>query len=155
MKVLIQRVSCARVLIEGRTAGEIKAGLLVLLGVGRDDTEAEALYLAERTAALRIFADANGKMNLSVVESGGAVLVVSQFTLHADTRKGNRPSFIQAAPPALAEALYNKYVAKLREILGPDKVATGEFQTEMQVELINDGPVTIELKSRNEYPRAS
>ncbi len=154
MKALIQRVKNSRVSIDGRAVGEIGPGLLVFLGVGQEDTDVEARYLAERTAALRIFQDSQDKMNLSVADIGGSVLVVSQFTLHADTRKGNRPSFIRAAPPELAERLYGVYVVRLRECLGQDRVATGVFRASMMVELVNDGPVTIELKSRNEYGAA-
>lgn len=147
MKVLIQRVSRARVTVEGRETGSISKGFAVLLGVRVGDADQDALYLAEKTAGLRIFPDAQDKMNLALPEVGGAVLVVSQFTLYADTRKGNRPSFIQAAPPAEAERLYEVYVGQLRRILGADKVATGVFRASMAVEIINDGPVTIELSS--------
>ena len=151
MKALVQRVARARVLVETRVTGEIGPGLLVLLGVGQGDTEKEAAYLARRTAALRIFPDAQEKMNLSLADMGGSALVVSQFTLHADTRKGNRPSFIGAAAPELAERLYGEYVKHLLVLLGHERVATGVFRASMQVELVNGGPVTIELKSLNEY----
>lgn len=147
MKALIQRVSRASVTVEGRETGSISKGFAVLLGVRVGDTDSDALYLAEKTAGLRIFSDAQDKMNLALPEVGGAVLVVSQFTLYADTRKGNRPSFIQAAPPAEAERLYEVYVGQLRRILGDDKVATGVFRASMAVEIVNDGPVTIELSS--------
>ena len=147
MKCLIQRVSRARVVADGRETGAIGKGYAILLGVKIGDTDADALYLAGKTAALRIFPDAQDKMNLALAEVGGAVLVVSQFTLYADTRKGNRPSFIQAAPPAEAERLYEVYVGQLRRILGPGKVATGVFRASMSVEIINDGPVTVELLS--------
>ena len=133
--------------MEGRETGSISKGFAVLLGVRVGDADQDALYLAEKTAGLRIFPDAQDKMNLALPEVGGAVLVVSQFTLYADTRKGNRPSFIQAAPPAEAERLYEVYVGQLRRILGADKVATGVFRASMAVEIINDGPVTIELSS--------
>ena len=150
MKALIQRVSKGRVLVEGRTAGETGRGYVVLLGVKQGDTEADAKYLAEKTAALRIFPDREGKMNLAITETGGSVLVISQFTLHADTRKGNRPSFILAAGADEARRLYELYIACLKSILGEDRVASGVFQASMLVEIFNDGPVTIELKSRNE-----
>lgn len=147
MKALIQRVSRARVSVEGTETGVIGKGYAILLGVRLQDTEADAIFLAEKTASLRIFPDAQDKMNLALSDIGGAVLVVSQFTLYADTRKGNRPSFINAATPAEAERLYKVYVLQLRRILGPDKVATGIFRASMSVEIINDGPVTIELCS--------
>lgn len=149
MKALIQRVSRARVLVDGAETGAIGKGYAILLGVRQQDTEADALYLGEKTAALRIFPDAQEKMNLALMEAGGAVLVISQFTLYADTRKGNRPSFINAAAPAEAERLYEVYVGQLRQILGFDKVATGVFRANMSVEIINEGPVTIELCSDN------
>ncbi len=133
--------------VEGQETGSIGKGYAILLGVRQLDTDADALYLAEKTAALRIFPDAQDKMNLAVSEVGGGVLVVSQFTLYADTRKGNRPSFIQAAAPAEAERLYEVYVNQLRRILGSDQVATGVFRANMSVEIVNDGPVTIELSS--------
>ena len=147
MKALIQRVSRARVTVEGRETGSIGKGFAILLGVRVGDTDADALTLAEKTAGLRIFPDVQDKMNLAVVEAGGSVLVVSQFTLYADTRKGNRPSFILAAPPAEAERLYEVYVGHLRRILGNEKVATGVFRASMSVDIVNDGPVTIELLS--------
>ncbi|MBI2440521.1 MAG: D-tyrosyl-tRNA(Tyr) deacylase [Lentisphaerae bacterium] len=150
MKALIQRVQRGSVTVEGQTIGAINCGFVVFLGVKQGDTAAEAAYLAEKTVALRIFPDENERMNRALLEAGGAVLVISQFTLHADTRKGNRPSFILAAPPELAKDLYEEYVAALRRILGQERVATGQFQARMIVEIINDGPVTIELKSRNE-----
>lgn len=147
MKALIQRVSRAGVTVEGQEATVIGKGFAILLGVRQEDTDADAIYLAEKTAGLRIFPDAQDKMNLALSEVGGSVLVVSQFTLYADTRKGNRPSFINAAAPAEAERLYEVYVSQLRRILGPDKVATGVFRANMSVEIINDGPVTIELRA--------
>ena len=147
MKALIQRVSRGRVTVEGAEVGAIGKGYVVLLGVKTDDAEADAKYLAEKTAGLRVFPDPQDKMNLSVMDVEGNVLVISQFTLYADTRKGNRPSFIGAAPPAEAERLYEVYVAHLRRILGPDRVATGVFRARMAVEIVNDGPVTIELTS--------
>jgi len=147
MKALIQRVSRAGVTVEGKEAAVIGKGYAILLGVRQGDTEADAIYLAEKTAGLRIFPNAQDKMNLAISEVGGSVLVVSQFTLYADTRKGNRPSFINAAAPVEAERLYDVYVSQLRRILGPDKIATGVFRANMSVEIINDGPVTIELCS--------
>ncbi len=146
--------------MEGRLTGEIGPGLVVLLGVGNGDTEADAAYLAEKTAHLRIFEDANGKMNLSVLDAAaagrngargqGEVLVVSQFTLYGDARKGRRPSYSDAAPPAEADRLYQEYVRLLRQDYGL-KVKTGQFQAMMQVELVNDGPVTILLDSRKVF----
>ena len=150
MKAWIQRVRRGTVFVEGRVIGEIGQGYVVLLGVKKGDTEADAQYLAEKTAALRIFPDEQGRMNRAIMEIGGSILVISQFTLHADTRKGNRPSFILAASAEQAKALYEEYVAGLRRILGAERVVTGQFQAMMTVEIINDGPVTIELKSRNE-----
>ena len=147
MKALIQRVSRARVTAEGVETGVIGKGFAVLLGVRIGDTDADAKFLAEKTAGLRVFPDAQDKMNLALAEVDGSVLVVSQFTLYADTQKGNRPSFINAAPPAEAERLYEVYVGHLRRVLGADKVATGIFRASMSVEIINDGPVTIELTS--------
>jgi len=149
LRAVLQRVSEARVRIAGEVVGEIGPGLLVLLGVGQQDAEADARYLAEKSAGLRIFEDADGKMNLSVIETGGSVLVVSQFTLYGDCRKGRRPGFSAAAPPERADRLYQHYVAVLRE-LGLT-VATGVFQAEMQVELVNDGPVTMLLDSGKEF----
>lgn len=151
MRLLIQRVSRASVTVESRITGSIDAGLLVLLGVRHGDTDEDARYLASRLARLRIFNDAEDKMNLSVDDVGGSVLVVSQFTLHADTRKGNRPSYGHAAEPALAARLYELFVTELRGILGAGRVATGEFAAMMEVALVNDGPVTILLKSKSEY----
>lgn len=146
MRALIQRVSHASVVSQGRPCGQIGLGLLVLLGVSKEDGEAEAVYLARKTANLRIFQDEQGKLNRSVQDIQGGILVVSQFTLYADTRRGNRPSFDQAAEAAVADALYQRYVELLRETGLP--VETGVFQTDMQVELVNDGPVTILLESK-------
>ena len=145
MRAVVQRVSKARVLVDGRVSGEIGAGLVVLLGVGQGDTSDAAKYLAEKTATLRIFADDAGKMNRSLVDIGGAALVVSQFTLYGDARGQRRPSFLKAAPPDEAHRLYEEYCAALRA-LGV-RVETGVFQTMMAVELTNDGPVTILLDS--------
>jgi len=146
---VLQRVARARVRVGEETVGEIGQGLLVLLGVGREDEAEDVRALAEKTAALRIFEDDQGKMNRSVVEAGGSVLVVSQFTLYGDCRKGRRPGFSAAAPPELANRLYLGFAERLRE-LGLT-VATGVFQAEMAVELVNDGPVTLLLDSRKEF----
>ena len=151
MKALIQRVSKGRVVVDGEITGEIGPGFVVFLGVKQGDTENDAKYLAEKTAALRIFPDKNDRMNLSIIEAKGSALVISQFTLHADTRKGNRPSFIMAAAAEDAKRLYEFYIDSLKLILGSEKIAAGVFQAKMRVEIINDGPVTIELKSRNEF----
>jgi D-tyrosyl-tRNA(Tyr) deacylase len=145
MRAVVQRVSRARVTVGGEVTGEIGLGLLVLLGVGTGDTRAEADYLAEKTIGLRIFEDAGGKMNLSFAEVGGAVLVVSQFTLYGDARRGKRPSFDAAAPPAQARELYEYFVEKVRA--AGLRCETGRFQETMQVELVNEGPVTILLDS--------
>lgn len=146
MRAVVQRVSRAEVRVEGRVSGAIGRGLLVLLGVGREDGESDARLLAEKVAALRVFEDADGKMNLAAAEVGGAILVVSQFTLLGDARKGNRPSFVDAAAPSAANPLYETFCALLREKKLP--TATGVFQAHMDVELVNDGPVTILLDSR-------
>jgi D-aminoacyl-tRNA deacylase len=145
MRAVLQRVSRARVLVEGRSTGEISPGLLVLLAVGRDDTADTARSMAERIANLRIFSDDAGKMNRSLLDSAGAALVVSQFTLYGDARGQRRPSFLEAAPPDLGNALYEEFVTQLRA-LGVI-VETGVFRAHMQVELVNDGPVTILLDS--------
>ncbi len=151
MRALIQRVERASVTVEGGIAGSIGAGFLILLGVKEDDEQYDAEYLAQRTASLRVFLDSEGKMNLALDDVGGSVLVVSQFTLHADTKKGNRPSYVRAAPPEKAEELYRVYTDRLRVLLGEDRVATGVFRTMMKVELVNDGPVTVMLYSKSEY----
>lgn len=145
MRAVIQRVRRAQVSVDGRVAGQIGSGLMVLLGVGKGDTAETAGYLAEKTANLRIFDDAGGKMNLSLLEAAGAVLVVSQFTLYGDVRRGRRPGFERAAPPEEAKAIYESYAARLRSLGVP--VETGIFQAHMVVELENDGPVTILLDS--------
>ena len=146
MRAVVQRVSRAEVRVEGRATGSVGRGLLVLLGVGREDGEEDARLLADKVAALRIFEDGAGKMNLAVGEAGGGLLVVSQFTLLGDVRKGNRPSFTEAAPPEAANALYERFCGLLRE--KGLAVGTGVFRARMEVELVNEGPVTILLDSR-------
>jgi len=145
MRAVVQRVSRAKVTVEGRITGEIGAGLMVLLGVGREDSPAVAVSLAEKVANLRIFEDEQGKMNRSLLEVKGAALVVSQFTLYGDARGQRRPSFISAAAPEQAAALYEEFTEVLRGL--GITVATGVFQTMMSVELVNEGPVTILLDS--------
>ncbi|MFZ9657765.1 MAG: D-aminoacyl-tRNA deacylase [Crocinitomicaceae bacterium] len=149
MRVVIQRVSEAAVKIDGNIVGEISKGLLVLLGIVQEDTEQDALYLIQKLINLRIFSDADGKMNLSVQDCGGELLVVSQFTLYADTKKGNRPSYIRAARPEQAIPLYEFFLQELqKQFQGP--IQTGQFGADMKVSLINDGPVTIIIDSRGE-----
>lgn len=145
MRLVIQRVREARVTVNDATAGSIRTGLLVFLGVSRTDTFEDADYLAEKLLGLRIFPDDDGKMNRNVREAGGSLLIVSQFTLYGDCRKGRRPSFDQAAPPERAQDLYNYFVESARR--GPVPVETGVFQAMMQVHLVNDGPVTILIDS--------
>jgi D-tyrosyl-tRNA(Tyr) deacylase len=149
MRAVIQRVSRAKVTVAGEVTGEIEMGLLVLLGVGQQDAESGADYLADKTAGLRIFEDDAGKMNRSVVDVGGAVLVVSQFTLYGDVRKGKRPSFDDAARPEKARALYERFVERMRA--AGLRCETGRFQEMMQVELVNDGPVTILVDSEKKF----
>jgi len=151
MRVLIQRVSRASVRVEGATVGSIARGLVVFLGVEEGDDDGDAVWNAAKTAQLRIFSDADGKMNLGVLDIRGEVLVVSQFTLAASTRRGRRPSFESAAGPELAERLYERFVAALRE--HGLVVATGTFRAMMEVELINDGPVTVMLDPKEATPR--
>jgi len=151
MKLVIQRVSEADVKVSGGTVGAIRAGLLVLVGVGRDDTQQDADYLLDKLLGLRIFPDENGKMNRNVAEAGGSLLVVSQFTLYGDCRRGRRPSFDGAAPPDRAQALYDYFVAAARR--GPVAVETGVFQAAMRVHLVNDGPVTILMDSTDRVKR--
>ena len=145
MRAIIQRVSRAKVTVGGETIGEIGKGILVLLGVAENDSEKEAVYLLEKTLNLRIFEDADDKMNLSLLDTKGELLVVSQFTLYGDARKGRRPSFVRAAAPEEAKRLYEFFVGEARKQIG--KVETGRFQAMMRVELVNDGPVTILLDS--------
>ncbi len=145
MRVVLQRVARARVTIDGRVAGEIGRGFLLLVGFRADDREDALRWMAEKIVSLRLFSDAEQKMNLGLEDVGGELLVVSQFTLYGDTRKGRRPSFIDAAPPPIAIPLYERFVALLREC-APAKVATGEFGAMMDVELVNDGPVTLVLE---------
>jgi len=146
MRAILQRVSEARVQIDGATVGEIGRGLLVLLGVTKSDTAEQARWLADKIVSLRIFNDADGKMNLDVAEVGGAILVVSQFTLYGDCSKGRRPSFIDAAPPETAIPLYEEFINAVKAHGLP--TATGRFGAMMQVSLINDGPVTLILDSK-------
>jgi D-tyrosyl-tRNA(Tyr) deacylase len=141
MRVVVQRVLRAKVTIAGNTVGDIGAGLTVLLGVTHADTPEQAQWLAEKIAGLRIFNDADGKMNRDLTEVGGAMLIVSQFTLYGDCRKGKRPSFIDAAPPSIAIPLYEAFINAVKALGIP--VATGRFGADMQVELVNDGPVTL------------
>lgn len=145
MRAVVQRVTRAKVTVEGEVIGEIGNGLVILLGIGRDDTKVEAAYLLDKIANLRIFDDDDDKMNLSVKDAGGGLLIVSQFTLYGDVRRGLRPSWIDAAPPEVAEPLYDFFVRQARSTV--DDVATGKFQAMMHVELVNDGPVTILLDS--------
>ncbi|MHC1728185.1 MAG: D-aminoacyl-tRNA deacylase [Syntrophobacteraceae bacterium] len=149
MRAVIQRVLNAGVSIDGQEVARIGKGVLVLLGVGADDTEDDARYLAEKTVHLRIFSDEADKMNLSVLDIGGEILVVSQFTLYGDCRKGRRPSYASAAAPGLAETRYEFFVRELLKLT--EKVRTGRFQEMMQVSLINDGPVTLLLYSRKNF----
>jgi len=149
MRAVVQRVSRAKVSVEGAITGEIGRGLLVLLGVGRDDSEADVPYLVEKITGLRVFEDENGKMNRSVREVEGSVLAVSQFTLYGDVRRGKRPSFDEAAPPEEARRLYEQFVERVRAT--GVRCETGRFQEMMHVELVNEGPVTILLDSRRMF----
>jgi D-aminoacyl-tRNA deacylase len=146
MRAVLQRVSRAEVTIDGRAIGSIGRGFVILLGVAKDDAEADAEFIAARTLAMRVFADADGKMNLALAQVGGELLVVSQFTLLADTESGRRPSFIRAAPPDEARRLYEHFLSIVRK--SGVRVETGEFGAMMAVSLVNDGPVTIILDSR-------
>jgi len=145
MRAVIQRVSRAKVWVDGKIVGEIGKGILILLGVSEEDSEKDANYILEKTLNLRIFEDADGKMNLSLLDINGELLVVSQFTLYGDVRKGRRPSFIRAAAPETANRLYEFFVAEAKKQI--EKAATGQFQAMMSVEIENDGPVTILLDS--------
>jgi D-tyrosyl-tRNA(Tyr) deacylase len=149
LKALVQRVTKALVSVGGEVVGEIDRGLVVLVGVARGDAERDAIYLADKIVNLRIFADEASKFNLSALETGGEFLIISQFTLLADTRKGRRPSFEEAAPPEQAETLVNFFVGRVRE--SRLKVETGRFQQHMLVEIHNDGPVTIALDSKDKF----
>ena len=149
MRAVVQRVSEARVRVDSEVVGEIRGGLLVFLGVGREDGEKDVDFLAEKISNLRIFPDEAQKMNRSLLDAGGAMLVVSQFTLHGDCRKGRRPAFIAAAPPERAEPLYERFVARVEKLGVP--VAAGRFGAMMEVELVNDGPVTLLLDSRGAF----
>lgn len=149
MRAVVQRVTRASVTIDGEIVGEIENGLVVLLGIARDDTKQDADYLVPKIIALRIFDDAEGKMNLSVKDVEGGLLIVSQFTLYGDVRRGLRPSWSDAAPPEIAERWYDYFVESSRKLLG--RIETGSFRKMMQVELVNDGPVTILLDSRRTF----
>jgi D-tyrosyl-tRNA(Tyr) deacylase len=149
MRAVIQRATKARVIVEGEIVGEIGSGLVVLLGIACDDALQDVKYLVEKIVGLRLFDDANGRMNLSVGDVGGALLIVSQFTLYGDVRRGRRPSWSEAASPEVAESLYESFVAQARRSIG--RVATGSFRRMMQVELTNNGPVTILLDSRKMF----
>lgn len=151
MKALLQRVSKASVSVTGSVVGSIDKGLVVFLGVAQGDTQRDAQYLAEKTVNLRIFPDSESKFNLSVMDTGGEILAVSQFTLIADTKKGRRPSFSDAAPPEEAEDLFESFLSYLRS--SGLKVECGRFQQHMLVEIHNDGPVTVMLDSREKYPQ--
>jgi D-tyrosyl-tRNA(Tyr) deacylase len=146
MRAVVQRVSRANVVIAGDTVGDIGCGLVVLLGIAHTDTPAQAQWLAEKVAGLRIFNDAEGKMNRDLVEVGGAMLIVSQFTLYGDCRKGKRPSFIDAASPSIAIPLYETFINSVKALGIP--VAAGRFGADMKVELVNDGPVTLIVESK-------
>jgi D-tyrosyl-tRNA(Tyr) deacylase len=141
MRLVLQRVSEASVIVGGDTTGSIRTGLVILAGMAKSDTQSDVDYLADKVLGLRIFPDDSGKMNRNIADAGGSLLVVSQFTLYGDCRKGRRPGFDQAAAPEQAQALYNRFVEKLR--LGPVPVETGVFQAMMEVHLVNQGPVTI------------
>lgn len=149
MRAVVQRVTRASVTVEGEVVGEIENGLVVLLGVARDDTREDADYLVAKIASLRIFDDAEGRMNVSVKDNHGGMLIVSQFTLYGDVRRGLRPSWSDAAAPEVAEPLYDYFVESSRKLLG--QVETGSFRKMMLVELVNDGPVTILLDSRKGF----
>jgi D-tyrosyl-tRNA(Tyr) deacylase len=148
VKALVQRVREGSVAIDGVLHARIGKGFVIMLGVRRGDSRDDALFLADKCSALRVFEDAEGRMNLSLRDVSGSVLVVSQFTLYADAQKGNRPAFTEAAPPAEAEPLYDVFVGRMRSVLGEDKVLTGVFRAMMDVTIVNDGPVTIMIESK-------
>lgn len=147
MRAVVQRVSRASVVVDGAVTGDIGDGLCILLGAGKDDTDADAQYMADKIVNLRVFADEDDKMNLSVLDVGGGVLAVSQFTLFGDARKGRRPAFVGAMEPGQAERLYEVFVERVKAA-GVDRVGTGVFRASMEVELVNDGPVTILIDSK-------
>jgi D-tyrosyl-tRNA(Tyr) deacylase len=149
MRALVQRVKHCSVTIDGKLHSSIENGILILLGIKNGDRESDAEYLAERCSSLRIFEDEARKMNLSVKDVKGAAMVVSQFTLYGDTQKGNRPSYTDAAPPQIAETLYDHFIRHLQKQLGEQQVDSGVFRAMMDVELVNDGPVTLILESKN------
>jgi D-aminoacyl-tRNA deacylase len=151
MRALIQRVKEASVTIEGKVHNKIGKGLLIFLAVTHTDDTDAVEYLARRCVDLRIFEDPNGKMNLSVKDISGEILVISQFTLYADTRKGNRPNFMNAAPPELAENLYNRFIGALGQCYNEKSIRSGMFRAMMEIALINDGPVTIQMDSKDEH----
>lgn len=153
MIALIQRVLEASAAVNSELVNNIEGGLLVLLGIRNEDNENEVKYLAAKTVNLRIFNDENEKMNLSLLDNNGEMLIISQFTIHADTRHGNRPSFTDSCEPSRAEELYHYYINECKSLIGNQKVKEGRFGAMMKVKLINDGPVTIILKSKNEYER--
>ncbi len=149
MRAVVQRISRAKVTVENEIVGQVGKGFLVLLGVSQDDTQDDVIFMAQKIAGLRVFRDTEGKMNLSLQDVGGQMLVVSQFTLYGDCRKGRRPSFVQAAPPEKADELYQSFVAEVR---GQGiHVETGQFQADMDVELVNEGPVTLLIESNKEF----
>lgn len=149
MRAVVQRVKCASVIVEGNACGEIARGFLVLLGVEDLDNEEDAVYLAEKISNLRVFEDENEKMNLSLLDINGEMLIVSQFTLHGDCRKGRRPNFMKAAGAELAESLYLQFIKECKKYI--NKIEMGKFQAHMEVSLINDGPVTILLDSKKTF----
>ena len=149
MRAVVQRVTRAKVTVDDEVVGEIKQGLVVLLGIARDDSQTDAEYLAAKIVTLRIFDDEAGKMNRSVKDIDGGVLVISQFTLYGDVRRGLRPSWIEAAAPEVAKPLYEYFIAQVQKLV--DEVASGSFRSLMQLELVNDGPVTILLDSRKQF----
>lgn len=155
MKVVLQRVSRGSVRVDGETVGHVGRGYVAVVGIRRGDTERDARRLAEKTVLLRVFPDETDRMNRNIQEVGGALLAISQFTLYADTRHGNRPGFSEAAPPEIARPLFETYVEALRRMLGPERVATGFFGARMTVEIVNEGPVTIELSTDDRDAGAS